>query len=125
MKLPDDDGMFQDTALLMPFNLPATLFPCTPSPPFLSLSAIYLNFAALRDAGYRGAMSGKAMAALPNNDKVIPELEARLLPFNEHCHLTQNTYPAGLAGCLYHLGRLQLSEHTPSSSLPTPAPARP
>ncbi|KAH8996741.1 mitochondrial PGP phosphatase-domain-containing protein [Lactarius akahatsu] len=87
----------------MPFNLPGTLVPfyallspriLLPSihsstfTPFLSTCSqlIYfffqrdirhLDFAALRDAGYRGAIFDKDNClTLPNNDKLVPQLEA-------------------------------------------------
>ncbi|KAH9965375.1 mitochondrial PGP phosphatase-domain-containing protein [Russula dissimulans] len=68
----------------MPFNLPGTLVPLHALfNPRLLLPSItvrdirYLNFAALRDAGYRGAIFDKDNClTLPDNDRLIPELEA-------------------------------------------------
>ncbi|KAH9177566.1 HAD phosphatase [Lactarius sanguifluus] len=68
----------------MPFNLPGTLVPFYALlSPRLLLPSIhvrdirYLDFAALRDAGYRGAIFDKDNCiTLPNNDKLVPQLEA-------------------------------------------------
>ncbi|KAI0002418.1 mitochondrial PGP phosphatase-domain-containing protein [Russula compacta] len=67
----------------MPFNLPGTLAPLYAllSPrlllPSLAVRDIrYLNFVALRDAGYRGAIFDKDNClTLPHSDKLVPELE--------------------------------------------------
>ncbi|KAI9465920.1 mitochondrial PGP phosphatase-domain-containing protein, partial [Lactarius psammicola] len=68
----------------MPFNLPGTLVPLYALlNPRLLLPSIqvrdirYLDFVALRDAGYRGAIFDKDNClTLPNNDKLVPQLEA-------------------------------------------------
>ncbi|KAH9050309.1 HAD phosphatase [Lactarius hengduanensis] len=68
----------------MPFNLPGTLVPFYALlTPRLLLPSIhvrdirYLDFAALRDAGYRGAIFDKDNClTLPNNDKLVPQLGA-------------------------------------------------
>ncbi|KAH9975525.1 mitochondrial PGP phosphatase-domain-containing protein, partial [Lactifluus volemus] len=68
----------------MSFNLPGTLVPLYAliNPriilPSLTVPDIrHLNFTALRDAGYRGAIFDKDNClTLPHNDKLVPELEA-------------------------------------------------
>ncbi|KAI0254430.1 mitochondrial PGP phosphatase-domain-containing protein [Lactifluus subvellereus] len=68
----------------MPFNLPGTLVPLyAVLNPRLLLPSVtvrdirHLNFAALRDAGYRGAIFDKDNClTLPHHDKLVPELEA-------------------------------------------------
>ncbi|KAF8268893.1 mitochondrial PGP phosphatase-domain-containing protein [Lactarius quietus] len=68
----------------MPFNLAGTLVPfyalLNPRlllPSLLVRDIRYLNFAALREAGYRGAIFDKDNClTLPNNDELVPQLEA-------------------------------------------------
>jgi len=68
----------------MPFNLPATLVPfyALLNPRLLLPSVAvrdirYLNFAVLRDAGYRGVIFDKDNClTLPHCDRLVPELEA-------------------------------------------------
>ncbi|KAN0130151.1 HAD-superfamily phosphatase [Lactarius tabidus] len=67
----------------MPFNLPGTLVPfyAILNPrlllPSLRVRDIrYLDFSALREAGYRGAIFDKDNClTLPNDDKLVPQLE--------------------------------------------------